>query len=126
MTPRIVDAIRGCEYDLCVLTGDFRAASSGPHHIVIEEMAKIMPHISAPCFAVLGNHDFLEQVAELEEMGINFLLNENAELVSQAQESISLVGIDDSSFYETENFERALSGVFEDSFKILLAHSPDV
>ena len=126
LTSRIIETIETCRYDLCVMTGDFRAASSGPHDVVTREMAKLLPHIEAPCFAVLGNHDFLEQVEELEAMGVQFLLNENAELQSEEGESISLVGVDDSSFYETENFERALTGVAEESFKVLLAHSPDV
>ena len=126
LTPRIIEAISGLEYDLCVLTGDFRAASSGPHDVVTQEMAKIVPHIKKPCFAVLGNHDFLEQVLELEELGVHFLLNENVEIQTDTGSSIHLVGIDDSSFYETENFDRALSGLTDEEFKILLAHSPDV
>jgi uncharacterized protein len=126
LTPRIIDAISDLEYDICVLTGDFRAASSGPHDTVIEEMAKVVPFIKTPCFAIMGNHDFLEQVPELEEMGINFLLNENVELQMEESDPIYLVGIDDSSFYETENFDRAIGDISDEGFKILLAHSPDV
>ncbi len=127
LTPRIIESLSKLDYDICVLTGDFRAATSGPHDLVVEEMGKIYPHIKAPCFAILGNHDFIEEVAELEALGINFLLNENVELQLEEDEaSIHLVGIDDSSFYETENFERAIGNIDDAAFKILLAHSPDV
>ena len=129
LEPRLCEAIseriEGLEYDLCVITGDFRDKTIGSFTRTRELMAKVMPHIRPPAYAILGNHDFIEIVPDLEEMGLRFLLNENA-MIERDGAAIYLVGIDDPHFYETDNFEGACRDVPHDAVTLLLAHTPEV
>jgi hypothetical protein len=123
--PRLLaERLQGLDYDLCVITGDFRYSTHGNHVEMIEGMRQIVPHIRTEIYAVLGNHDFLEFVTPLEEMGVRFLLNESVELEC-GEGTISLAGIDDAYFYETDNLPRALDDVPVGSVSILLSHSPE-
>ncbi len=36
------------------------------------------------------------------------------------------MGVDDPHYYETDNLEKAMTGVSDDTFSILLAHSPEI
>jgi predicted MPP superfamily phosphohydrolase len=64
-------------------------------------------------------------VPTLEEGGIQMLLNEHA-VLEHSGEKIWLAGVDDPHYYETDNLDKALEGVPEDGFTILLAHSPEI
>jgi predicted MPP superfamily phosphohydrolase len=129
LNPPLVEALaerlEEIEYDACVITGDFRAATFGPFEAALEGVAKIREHLRGPIYAVLGNHDFIEMVPGLESMGIRMLLNESVEL-ARDQVPIYLAGVDDPHMYETDNVEKAASGLPEDGVSILLAHSPEV
>jgi len=77
---RLIELLPGLAYDLCVLTGDYRGKTFGPIDATIAGMARVCAHIVAPIFGVLGNHDSIRMVPELEEMGIRMLLNESETL----------------------------------------------
>src|SRR5205814_8988111 len=57
-------------YDLCVLTGDYRGATFGKFDDALARMQPVMACIKQPVYGVLGNHDSIRMVAELEAMGI--------------------------------------------------------
>jgi len=59
------ERVREAEYDLCVITGDFRARTYGALQPAVDAMAELRPAIRRPVYAVLGNHDFIEMVPEL-------------------------------------------------------------
>jgi predicted MPP superfamily phosphohydrolase len=124
ITDVLIEKLKGIQYDACVMTGDFRAATSGPAEPALAEMTRIMPHLKQPIFGILGNHDFLEFTPVLEAMGIRMLLNENAAL-ERDNEKIYIAGIDDPHFYETDNFEKAIQGIPAEATKILLSHSAE-
>jgi len=117
------------EYDLCVLTGDFRYLTFGDHQKTIVHMADLVKVIQCPygMFGILGNHDFLEMVPGLEGLGITLLLNESIP-ISRGDQTIWLVGVDDPHWYETDDLSKALRFVSlgADPVKILLAHSTDL
>ncbi len=119
-----VRAMDGVEYDLLVVTGDFRTCTYGDHSGANAASIEILRHATAPVYAILGNHDFLCKVPELESAGIRFLLNEHA-VIERGGESIYLVGIDDPNYYKTYNFKRAVDGIPSKSFRVLLSHSPE-
>ncbi|MFN2107716.1 MAG: metallophosphoesterase [Candidatus Promineifilaceae bacterium] len=121
----VVDRLKLLEYDLCVVTGDFRWRTSGSDEPALSEMQKIVPHLRKPAYAVLGNHDFLEIVPPLEEMGLPFLLNETVTLTRGGQH-IYLSGVDDPHFYETENLQKAGDLIPPEAVSVLLAHSPEI
>ena len=72
---RVLD---GLDFDLCVLTGDYRFRTRGDYVASIEGMARLMPSLDCPdgVVGILGNHDYVEMVPGLEHLGIRMLLNE--------------------------------------------------
>ncbi|MBT3380458.1 MAG: metallophosphoesterase [Lentisphaerae bacterium] len=122
LTSVIAERLDGIEYDLCVLTGDYRNGTHGPYDVVLEELAALSPHLASPVFATLGNHDFLEMAGGLEALGISVLVNERRE-IERDDEQILLAGVDDPNIYRTDDVARALNGADPSLTKILLSHS---
>ncbi|RMH35243.1 MAG: metallophosphoesterase [Nitrospirae bacterium] len=115
------------DYDLCVFTGDFRFLTYGDYHHTLAHMAELVKAIHCPegMIGILGNHDFLEMVPGLEALGIRMLLNESTAL-SRGGDTLWVVGVDDTHWYEGDDLDRALKGIPPDAPKILLAHSPEL
>ena len=78
-----------------------------------------------PVYGVLGNHDTIRMVPDLEAMGIRMLLNE-CEPIEREAATIYLAGIDDAHFYRVDNIEKAGSRIPHDVFSILLSHTPEI
>ena len=132
----------GVPVDLCVFTGDYRAAETGSfrQRSILAPMARIVDEIAASdgSLAVLGNHDTHEMVEPLEEVvGVRVLTNEQVE-VARDGHTISLLGFDDPyRFYSasSRHFAATLAsqlgtGEQESSqahpFRIMLVHTPDL
>jgi predicted MPP superfamily phosphohydrolase len=122
---RLKELVKNLHYDVCVLTGDYRGQTFGPFDIAVEEMISLGETLSGPVYAVLGNHDTIAMVLELEEAGFRMLLNEHA-VIERGGERIHLCGIDDAHFYRMDNIEKAAEGVPSNEFSILLTHTPEV
>jgi predicted MPP superfamily phosphohydrolase len=122
---RLMELLPALEYDICVLTGDYRGETYGPFDAAIEGLAQVRRHLKEPVYAVLGNHDTIRMVPALEEMAIRVLLNESETLERNGQ-LIHLVGIDDAHYYRVDNIEKAVSRVPDDGFSILLSHTPEI
>lgn len=125
LLPILQDQIRTLECDLCVITGDFREGTFEDYEIPARKMVELCSSLTAPVYAVLGNHDCIEMVPLLEAGGIRVLLNEKA-VLDRNTEKIYLLGVDDPHYYETDNLEKAIQDVPDDAFSILLAHSPQI
>jgi len=110
---------------VCVLTGDYRGPTFGPFDAALESLARVRSHLKGPVYGVLGNHDTIRMVPELEEMGIRILLNE-CEAISRGDEAIYLAGIDDAHYYRVDNIEKAASDIPDNGFSILLSHTPKI
>jgi len=135
-------AVAGVEVDLCVLTGDYRAAETGSfrQHAILRPMARLVDEIAARdgTLAILGNHDTQEMLEQLEGIvGVRVLANEQVE-VSRQDQAIDILGFDDPyRFYSasTRRFAERLSaarnaagpaGNPADRFRIMLVHTPDL
>ena len=81
--------------------------------------------LRGPVYGVLGNYDFILMVPELEEMGIRILLNE-CEAIWRGDEAIYLAGIDDAHYYRIADIDKAAAEDSDDTFSILLSHTPEV
>jgi uncharacterized protein len=119
------ELVEGMRYDLCVLTGDYRAKTFGPFDAALDGVAQVRAHLRGPICGVLGNHDTIQMVPALEAMGIRMLLNE-CEVIVRGDQRLYLAGIDDAHFYRMDNIEKAASPIPEDAFSILLSHTPEV
>jgi predicted MPP superfamily phosphohydrolase len=113
------------DYDICVMTGDYRGATFGAFAATLEGMKRIRSLLPKPVYGVLGNHDTIRMVPAMEEMGIRMLLNE-CEPISREGASIYLAGIDDAHFYRVDNIEKAAADIPQKAFSILLSHTPEV
>jgi len=129
MHPEIPHALSECvrelDYDMCVLTGDFRARTFGPYQAALAGMERVRVHLKESVYGVLGNHDTIRMVTGLEAMGIRMLLNE-AVAIERDGSTIYLAGIDDPHYYRADNLERAYQAVPREALSILLSHTPEM
>jgi len=121
----LTELVDGMQYDLCVLTGDYRGKTFGPFEAALEGVARVRSHLKQPIYGVLGNHDTIQMVPALEAMGIRMLLNE-CEVITRGDQRIHLAGIDDAHFFRVDNIEKAASQIPKEEFSILLSHTPEV
>jgi predicted MPP superfamily phosphohydrolase len=122
---RVIALLKAVDYDLCVLTGDYRGKTYGPYDATLAWMARIRAVLKGPIYAVLGNHDTICMVPGLEEMGMKVLLNESV-AIERGDERIHLAGIDDAHFYRVDNIEKAASGIPHGEFSMLISHTPEI
>src|SRR5260370_27818074 len=71
----LIELVDGMQYDLCVLTGDYRGKTFGPFGAALESVAKVRAHLKQPIYGVLGNHDTIQIVPPMESMAIRILLH---------------------------------------------------
>ena len=129
VTPMAIAAIRSIigalEYDICVLTGDYRGKTYGPFENALQSLSNICALLRGPLYGVLGNHDSLRMTPAMEAMGIRMLFNEY-ETIARGSSQIYLAGVDDAHFYRADDIEKAASGIPKNSFSVLLSHTPEV
>lgn len=139
---RIVSEVNSLNPDLIVFTGDLVNSSS-------EEIAPFMSVLSRfkardGIYSVLGNHDYclyrdykapdspdreLAKVIGMEQqLGWHLLRNESVQLTAPGgNDSIALVGVDNAGsrmFPDKSDLPKAMKGLPETEFKILLSHDP--
>jgi uncharacterized protein len=122
---RVGELVRGLAYDLCVLTGDYRGRTYGDYKPCLESIAGLRDELRGDIYAVLGNHDSIAMVPDLEGLGIRMLLNESV-AIERDDASIYLSGVDDAHFYRADNIEKAAADIPDGHVKILLSHTPEI
>jgi len=125
ITQNILALVEGCTYDACVLTGDYRAGTSGPYDAALAGIKRMRQVLRGPVFAVLGNHDSVAMLPGIECLGIRVLMNE-FERVERNGASIVVAGVDDAHFFRADDVEKAASGNGEADYSILLSHTPEI
>jgi hypothetical protein len=120
----LIEVVRPLDYDLCVLTGDYRARTFGPFQPTLDGLQRLRVHLKNTTYAVLGNHDTIRMAPGMEEMGYRLLINEQVTLQRDG-EAIYLAGIDDAHYYHMENFHRAAHDIPAGACSILLSHTPE-
>jgi len=121
----LIELVDGMQYDLCVLTGDYRGKTFGPFEAALEGVARVRAHLQPPIYGVLGNHDTIQMVPAMEAMDIPMLLNE-CEVIARGDQRIYLAGIDDAHFFRVDNIEKAALQIPYGEFSILLSHTPEI
>ena len=127
LTESLSERLHNLQVDLCVLTGDYRYRTRGPCDDVYPHMEKILAAVNARygMVGVLGNHDAAEKVPHLERLGVTMLMNQSLELC-HGGDTIWLVGLDDPHYYGCDDLPGALRDVPEETFKLLLVHTPEL
>jgi len=121
---RLIDSVQGLACDACVLTGDFRFRTAGPHDAALAALERLRPHLPAACYAVLGNHDSIRMVPRMEWMGLRVLLNESVR-IDRGADAIHLAGIDDAHYFRAHGLHKAADGIPVGACAILLSHTPE-
>ncbi len=125
-----VEMLKGMQPDLIVITGDLvDRRHAGLEHVLSLVQGAVQ---IAPVYFVTGNHegrstDTPELLEKLTELGVVILRDQAVKLYDGA---ITLVGIDDVSFYPeergAERAKRVLSALpVGDGFSLLLTHRPN-
>jgi uncharacterized protein len=122
----ISNLVKSLSYNLCVMTGDYRAATSGGFQKIIDPMEQIVRSLQPPdgIWATLGNHDSYLMADEFEQMGIGILANEKV-LIQKGKQIIELTGVDDPHYYFSDQAQTILEQP-SSHFKIALVHSPEL
>jgi predicted MPP superfamily phosphohydrolase len=122
----VIRTIEGFEPNLIVITGDLICSPSS-----VEEALRFTARLVsiAPTIVVVGNWDYWSGanvtlfVERLRGIGAVVLINEHID-VERGGSKIYVAGLDDP-YTMRDDLERALSGTPLNSFKIILAHSPE-
>lgn len=124
-TPALIEKLKDLDHDAVVITGDFRNSTNEDHGPSFDAAKEVIACLKSPCFAILGNHDFIELVPALEPAGLPFLLNEVA-FLSRGEDRLWIAGIDDPHFYHTHDLRRIADALPPDACTVLLSHSPEI
>jgi uncharacterized protein len=126
LTEAAASRLRDIQADLCLIGGDIRMEVYGPMAPALRQLKCLMGGIDVPhgVFGVLGNHDCIEMVPDLEDAGLVMLINDS-QAIEINGEQIWLVGIDDPHYYKVHDLQAAFQEVPAGSFAILLAHSSE-
>lgn len=111
-------------FDCCVLTGDFRGETTGPYEESLAYLKQTRACMGEQVYAVLGNHDNVELMLSMPQMGIEVLMNQSVKLEREGAH-ILLAGIDDAHYYQTHLLEAFAADLKTSPFSILLSHSPE-
>jgi uncharacterized protein len=121
---RVAELLPNLDYDLCVMTGDYRGKTFGPFADSIAGVALVRAKMSGPVYGVLGNHDTVRMLPGLEDMGVRMLMNET-ETLERDGEQLHLAGIDDAHFYRVDDIGK-VAAPRSDRFAVLLSHTPEI
>jgi predicted MPP superfamily phosphohydrolase len=122
---RAIPLVGELDYDLCVLTGDYRGRTWGPWEAAMAGIERLRRNLRGPLYAVLGNHDTIHMVPAFEALGIKVLLNEAA-VLARGEERLYLAGIDDAHKYRLHDIAAAAAPIPPGVCSILLSHTPQV
>ena len=121
----VIRQIEPLDYDLCVLTGDYRQRTWGPIDDALDGMARLRKAIRGDAYAVMGNHDSVRMVPGLEDMGYRLLMNEMQPLERDGA-TVYLAGVDDAHYYKVHNLHRAGDDIPPGGISLLLSHTPEI
>ncbi len=121
----VLERLQDIAWDAAVLTGDFHNNIGMPHDLSTPDIRRVVTALGRPVFAILGNHDVIRRVGDLEAMGVTVLLNEHA-AISRGSDTLWVCGVDDPRYFRTHDLVAARAGVPPGAPAILLAHSPQV
>jgi predicted MPP superfamily phosphohydrolase len=121
---RVIEIVREINPDFVFITGDFVDSKTKDFDACARFWQELGKQYDGRIFGVLGNHDLNSLEKLLEQSNIVILNNENKKIF-QGSDYIYLIGVNDPDTHR-DNLEKAMLSVEDDSFRILLAHSPDI
>ena len=120
----LVGIVGDLDYDISVLTGDYRGRTFGPFDRTLSHIDALVARLRPPIYGILGNHDTIRMTPALEAMGIKMLFNECA-TITRGDDVIHLAGVDDAHFYRADDIGKVATRIPASAFSILLSHTPE-
>jgi len=122
----IIDKINEQDFDLCVMTGDYKMKLHGSFDNIIKPISRIAKAANRgeTPIAILGNHDSFLMVETEKDMGIKFLVNKTI-TINKKKDKIYITGTDDPFRYFSDEAIQALEEKL-DGFKIALVHTTEL
>jgi predicted MPP superfamily phosphohydrolase len=126
LADKVIGAVDGLNYDLCILGGDYSFAGNNESDIAFSRMVKLATFLTRKTrvVGVLGNHDRYAMAECLSQCGVDMLINDHVHL-DQGADRLYLAGLDDCHYFDADDIELAEQGIPQDAFKIMLCHSPE-
>ena len=121
----LIQTVANLHYDICVLTGDYRAQTHGEIDSAVAGMQQLVTMLKQPIYGVLGNHDSIRMLPALESMGIIMLMN-GVTILEKDDAQIFLAGVDDPHYFRVDNLEKAARDIPEQAVSLLLSHTPEI
>ncbi len=121
----LMESITSQSPDVICFTGDIIDNSAKPLAQAVPYLASLQAPMGK--FAILGNHDHWGQPGEVIQMlkASGFVVLQNSNIILRRQESmIAIVGLEDLLIGNPDP-DKALKGVPEGTFSLLLMHEPD-
>lgn len=125
LVERVVEAVNATDPDLVALLGDFVGPTvRGARRVAPPLIAERLRALRAPAYAVLGNHDWLDEGARMEDAlrGAGITVLENAAV--EQRPGLWIAGLADFTT-QVPRAGEALADVPEGAACILLTHDPD-
>jgi uncharacterized protein len=125
-TACIIQKLKPLEFDICLLTGDYRCDKSGSFRHILKPLRLLTKYLKAPfgIFAILGNHDTYLMAQYEQDSGMELLINESVEIIKEDQK-ILITGTDDPFYFYTESALLSLETKGY-NFKIAMVHTPEL
>jgi len=127
--PELVHSIKHvvaqADFDLAVLTGDYRHDSNGSFTQILNPMADVLDLLQKefPPLGILGNHDTYLMTDYEDTLKLRFLINETVEIERDGQ-FIFISGADDPFSYFTDATLETFTK--KPGFKIALVHTSEL
>jgi len=115
------------DVDLVAYTGDSIFDDAVPYEAMYACARQVFGAVSSRhgILACLGNNDYSDFVAPLNEMGLHWLTNEHTRL-ERGDAALYVAGVDDPHRYCAADLDSALAGAPVGASTILLAHTPEL
>ena len=121
----VIETLRELDYDLCVITGDYRRDTWGDINPSMDGMRRLRSHLKGTPLAILGNHDSVLMVPEMESMGYRMLVNESL-CIEKEDAALWIAGVDDPHLYRTHDLAAATRDIPPGALSLLLSHTPEI
>lgn len=123
---RLIEEIENIDPDVIFLTGDIIDGKTKDFSYSLNIVKDLMD-ITEKIYFVWGNHELRntkgeEFVEELKNIGVIVLNNENIKY-EIANNEINIIGLN--FFIDEKGYNRAIEGIDEKDFNIILSHSPN-
>ena len=133
---KLLEMIQNAQPDIIVITGDLIDSWKTDLDVAVDFVGSAVQ--IAPCYYVTGNHE--ARIAEYDTLKQNLIelgvtvLDDTARTIQYQGSEISIIGINDPSFYayyligdEEASVENSLNsiGIEKDQFQLLLSHRPE-